>query len=138
MVNYFELYLQIIYDYAWVKEDFGEEKISKLPVTSFGCYLPVKIGQKVEIIETKLASLPEFCLARLIVEQCSTAAATPQQDQQSSSSLHQLQGLIPITALSFTLLQSPSLSSSSIMSFKSAFTTDTDGMFLFLFLFQSF
>ena len=88
---------QANYEYAWVKEDFFADKIANLPSTPIGSYLPVCIGQKVEIIEGKLASLPELCLARL-----------PNSQQE---------GLIPINILRYPL-------KTSIMSLKSSLDSE--------------
>lgn len=88
---------QINYEYAWVREDCTVEKIATFPATTIGSYLHVSIGQKVEIVEGKLASLPEFCLVRL-----------PNSPQE---------GLIPINILRYPL-------KTSIMSLKSSMDSE--------------
>lgn len=89
--------LQPNYEYAWVKKDFSIDKIEHLPSTPIENYLTVSIGQKVEIIEGKLASLPELCLVRL---------ANSQQE-----------GLLPINILRYPL-------KTSIMSLKTSLDSE--------------
>lgn len=96
---------QINYEYAWVKEDFTVDNIATLPSTAFGSYLPVCVGQRVEILEGKLASLPELCLVRL--------------------SNSQSDGLVPTSILRYPL-------KTSIMSLKSSL--DSEGKHFIYFL----
>lgn len=95
--------IQINYEYAWVKVDFSVDKIATLPSTNAGHYLPVCVGQKVEIIENKVANLPEFSIVRL---------ANSQQE-----------GLVPNSILSLPL-------KTSITTFKSPM--DSEGMSIYL------
>ncbi|KAI2803184.1 hypothetical protein BLOT_007307 [Blomia tropicalis] len=94
---------KINYEYAWVKVDFSVDKIATLPSTNAGHYLPVCVGQKVEIIENKVANLPEFSIVRL---------ANSQQE-----------GLVPNSILSLPL-------KTSITTFKSPMDSeDTSAVF---------
>ena len=98
------------YQYAWIKEDFSEEKISYLPTASVGSYLSVHVGQKVELIESKLNLPPEFCLVRLF--------DNPQQE-----------GLIPINIVGYSI-------KSSAMSFKSSTESESKYFSDFYLLFK--
>nr|XP_027201672.1 kalirin-like [Dermatophagoides pteronyssinus] len=105
---------KIIIDYAWIKEDFNEEKISTL-LSSSSLYdypqqwpfLSVKIGQKVEIIEQQQQPIKhqsssifgDFCLVKIIQNN----EFNDQRQQQQFEEFQQQQGLVPYNILRFPL-----------------------------------
>lgn len=111
---FFLIFYQIIIDYAWIKEDFNEEKISTL-LSSSSLYdypqqwpfLSVKIGQKVEIIEQQQQPIKhqsssifgDFCLVKIIQNN----EFNDQRQQQQFEEFQQQQGLVPYNILRFPL-----------------------------------
>lgn len=101
---------QTIHDYAWIKEDFSEQKISSYDhQRQQWPFLSVRIGQKVEIIEQRIHSSPtthlgDFCLVKTIQNELNDNHHQHQQLQE---------GLVPINILRFPLQKQQSLSSTS-------------------------
>ncbi|KAH9522943.1 hypothetical protein DERF_006497 [Dermatophagoides farinae] len=99
-----------IHDYAWIKEDFSEQKISSYDhQRQQWPFLSVRIGQKVEIIEQRIHSSPtthlgDFCLVKTIQNELNDNHHQHQQLQE---------GLVPINILRFPLQKQQSLSSTS-------------------------